>query len=130
MNPSRILSSLAERDADVARESNATGAPDRRAAGERLPPFLRESHSEELDQGWGVGVPEWRGAALAEPGPAGPTASTPTGRSPGPRAAYPGSAASSLNFTVNGHTSWQICRLTCYELPLRTGRRTTRSRSG
>jgi len=33
------------------------------------------------------------------------SASTPTGRAPGPRAAYPGSAPSSANFSLNGQTS-------------------------
>jgi hypothetical protein len=54
--------------------------------------------------------------------------STPTGASPGPRAAYEGSEEASENLQVNGHTSWEVYRLTCYVVPLATGRRTVRPR--
>ena len=48
--------------------------------------------------------------SLADPEPPG-SASTPTGNSAGPRAAYPGSAAPSANFTLNGQTSWEVWQL-------------------
>ena len=78
--------------------------PARRIARERLPAFLGECHAKEVDQD-GASVPGWterppgsRGVSaepptfanlppvvpLSEPGPAGPIASTPTGRSPAP----------------------------------------------
>ncbi len=52
--------------------------------------------------------------------------STPDGRSPGPRAAKPGSVASSAKRSLNGHTSCVVCRLTRFEIPLMTGRRPLR----
>jgi hypothetical protein len=47
-----------------------------------------------------------------------PTASTPTGRSPGPRAAYPGSIAGSANLVGNGHASWEMWQLSRFVNPL------------
>ncbi len=60
----------------------------------------------------------------------GPPTDPSTDRSPGPRAAYPGSAASWANFRLNGHTSWEICRLTRFQVPLATGSRTLRGAAG
>ena len=67
--------------------------------------------------------------SLADPEPPG-SGSTPTGNSPGPRAAYPGSAASSANFTLNGQTSRVFYRFTRFRIPLATGRGTTREATG
>ena len=50
-------------------------------------------------------APSFFGAASSQAGRSAATASTPTGRSPGFRAAYPGSAAGSENRTLKGHTS-------------------------
>ena len=120
--------------------------PARRIARERLPAFLGECHAKEVDQD-GASVPGWterppgsRGVSaepptfanlppvvpLSEPGPAGPIASTPTGRSPGPRAAHSGSVASSANFVLNGQTSWVFYRFTRFRFKLTTGRNKTR----
>lgn len=40
------------------------------------------------------------------------------------RGANAGSFSSVANRTFHGHTSWEICRHTCFEIPLTTGRRT------
>jgi hypothetical protein len=69
----------------------------------------------------GAAVP---GCEEEEPG----SGFTPNGGSPGARAAYPLSALGSEKVRLNGHTSWETCRLTCYEVPLRTGCRTVRPR--
>jgi hypothetical protein len=47
--------------------------------------------------------------------------STPTGGSPGPRAANAGSDEGAENLLLNGQTSWELCRLTGYQIPLNTG---------
>ncbi len=39
-------------------------------------------------------------------------------------ATYTHSVASRANFTFHGHTSWEKCRYTHFEIPLSTGRRT------
>jgi hypothetical protein len=46
---------------------------------------------------------------------------TPNGASPGPREANAGSEDGRENLRVYGHTSWELCRLTGYEIPLNTG---------
>ena len=61
--------------------------------------------------GWS-GPPEDPGDVSREP------SSTPTGRSPGPRAAYPGSRAGSANRMLNGHDSWEMWQLSRYVNPL------------
>jgi hypothetical protein len=46
---------------------------------------------------------------------------TKNGASPGPREANAGSGDGRENLRVYGHTSWELCRLTGYEIPLRCG---------
>jgi hypothetical protein len=46
---------------------------------------------------------------------------TPNGGSPGARAASAGSDIAAEKRRVNGHTSWERCRLTGYAIPLNTG---------
>jgi hypothetical protein len=46
---------------------------------------------------------------------------TPNGATPGARAANAGSPDVTENLRVNGQTSWELCRLTGYEIPLKTG---------
>jgi len=65
----------------------------------------------------GAAVP---GGDAEEPG----SGSTPNGNSPGPREAYAGSAAGLEKVRVNGHTSWEDCRLPRYVIPLPYGKRT------
>jgi hypothetical protein len=69
----------------------------------------------------GPSVPGWRGPPGCAEDVSCETSSTPTGRSPGPRAAYPGSIAGSANLMLNGHTSWEECRLPRYVIPLLSG---------
>ena len=45
-------------------------------------------------------------------------------------AANPLSVASRENFTFHGHTSWDVCRYTHFEIPLSTGRLTLRESRG
>jgi len=57
--------------------------------------------------------------------------STPTGGSPGQRAANAGSDERAENLRLNGHTSCLICPLSRYEIPLRGGQyRRGRNRPG
>jgi hypothetical protein len=54
---------------------------------------------------------------------------TPNGGSPGARAANAGSDVALVKRIVKGHTSWVMCRLTRFKIPLRTGRRTIKRQS-
>ena len=46
------------------------------------------------------------------------------------RPASAGSRSSAANDTFHGHTSWDVCRHTHFQIPLKSGRLTTRNSKG
>jgi hypothetical protein len=63
------------------------------------------------------------GASVPGCHPSESNGSTPTGGSPGPRAANDGSDEGTENLRLKGHTSWEECRLPRFVIPLPRGKR-------